>query len=130
MQARLAEVGLSADATILREGWFAETFAQPGPDAVALLHIDADFYDGVRAALRHFYDCVVVGGIIILDDFAWWEGTRRAFYEFCVERDVAPIIHRHGVTGALYWFKEETYARSHATRPTAGPSSAEPNPET
>ncbi|MDG4807191.1 TylF/MycF/NovP-related O-methyltransferase [Micromonospora sp. WMMD1120] len=129
VRARLAEAGVRTDATILCEGWFDETFAQPGPDAVALLHIDADFYDGVRAVLRHFYDRVVAGGVIIMDDFAWWEGTRRAFYEFCVERKIAPIVHRHGVTGALYWFKDETYVRSHATRPLLRRPSVGSHPE-
>jgi O-methyltransferase len=116
VRSRLAAVGLSAEAIVLREGWFADTFSQPGPERVAMLHVDVDFYEPVRAVLKHFYDRVVDGGVIILDDFAWWEGTRRAFYEYCAERGIAPIIHRRGVTGALYWFKNETYEHSHVTR--------------
>ncbi|MGH3938544.1 MAG: TylF/MycF/NovP-related O-methyltransferase [Pseudonocardiaceae bacterium] len=118
---RLAEVGLSADSVVIREGWFDETFALPAPDQVALLHVDADWYEGVRSTLGRFYDAVVDGGVVVLDDFPWWEGTRRAFYEFCVERDIAPIAHRHGLTGALYWYKGETYERSHATRRVQSP---------
>ncbi|QOC93918.1 TylF/MycF/NovP-related O-methyltransferase [Micromonospora craniellae] len=125
---RLAEAGLASDNIVIREGWFADTFTQPKPNAVALLHIDADFYEGVQAALHCFYDSVVDGGVVVLDDFAWWEGARRAFYDFCVEHDIAPITHRHGVAGALYWFKGESYVRSHETRHVRRDSSSQPGP--
>ena len=61
------------DRYVIRKGWFEETFtAGPTPEAVAFLHIDADWYERVLLALTNFYDLVPDGGVIVLDDFGHW----------------------------------------------------------
>lgn len=39
------------------------------PKEIAFLHIDVDFYEATLSALEFFYDSVVPGGIIIIDDY-------------------------------------------------------------
>ena len=41
---------------------------------------------------------VVEGGVVVLDDFGYWEGSRRAFGDFLRLRpDVAmPLVERYG----------------------------------
>lgn len=89
----------------LNEGWFVDTLDKmPGPSQVALLHIDADWFDSVLTCLRYFYDLIPDGGVIVLDDFGYWEGCRRAFYRFCEQSKVAPLLERCG-TDQAYWIK-------------------------
>lgn len=90
----------------VREGWFKDTFGyfEDPPRSIAILHIDADWYDGTLASLNRFYYLVRPGGIVILDDFGHWEGCRRAFYEFCCEWKVEPLLERYGHTRA-WWVK-------------------------
>ncbi|MBD1914959.1 Wzt carbohydrate-binding domain-containing protein [Phormidium sp. FACHB-322] len=88
----------------IKPGWFQETFQQPLPEQVALLHCDADWYESVILVLNTFYDRIPRGGCIVLDDFGYWEGCREAFYEFCKQRDEKPLLERVGSTQA-YWIK-------------------------
>ena len=85
------------------EGWFHDTVRREGPEEIAFLHIDADWHDSVRDCLEAFYDRVSFGGVIVLDDFGYWPGCRRAFYEFCALRQIAPRIERFN--DQAWWVK-------------------------
>lgn len=50
------------------------------------------------------------GGFIILDDFGHFEGCRVAFYEFCRDFNVMPLLERCGYTQA-WWQKGATNNR-------------------
>lgn len=106
-------VGARREDLVLRKGWFERTFQEPLPERIAILHIDADWYEGVRLCLSTFYDRVVDGGVIILDDFGHWEGCREAFYDFAREKNVKPLIERFGHTQA-YWIKGHEHNRVQA----------------
>jgi O-methyltransferase len=58
--------------------------------------------------LDHFWDRVMPGGIVLIDDYYIWEGCRRAVHDFLSRRDATEAIHRartgyfaHIVKGAL-----------------------------
>jgi len=88
-----------------RAGQFADTFANESlPARVALLHADCDFYAGVLLTLQVFYPRVSDGGYVVLDDFGWWPGCRKAFYQWCRETGETPLVERTGKYG-LYWKK-------------------------
>lgn len=107
----LGKVGFPLERAIIRKGLFKDTFRENRTARVALLHIDADWYDSVLMALRTFYPLVSKGGIIILDDFGHWEGSREAFYDFCKEQDIKPLIEKLG-PWQLFWRKEQEHNRS------------------
>lgn len=88
----------------IRKGWFNETFADPRPQSIALLHCDADWYESVLLVLRRFYPCVAKGGIVVLDDFGSWQGCREAFYDYCGEIGEKPLLERVEYDQA-YWIK-------------------------
>lgn len=100
----LTSVGLSSRQYTIRKGWFDQTFRQPLPRQVALLHCDADWYDSVLIVLETFYPLIPEGGCIILDDFGYWEGCREAFYDYCFKHGEKPLLERLGSTQA-YWIK-------------------------
>ena len=70
------------------KGWFHETFPRVEIPRVALLHIDADWYQSVKLCLEKFFDCVQPGGFIVLDDYGWFEGCRKATDEFLESRNL------------------------------------------
>lgn len=106
----LNKVGADLSKITIMKGYFEETFRRPLPEKVALLHCDADWYESVLLTLRTFYDLVPEGGIIILDDFGYWEGAREAFYDFVKERGIKPLLERIGID-QLYWVKGKTTNR-------------------
>ena len=96
---------------IINKGWFEDTFAHsPLPEEIALLHIDADWYESVLLSLETFYDRVPRGGAIVLDDFGYWEGTREAFYDFVAKVGIKPLLERVGDTQA-FWIKGKQHNR-------------------
>lgn len=106
----LSVAGQPADLIRVKKGWFLDTFAEPLPECIAYLHIDADWFESVKLALDTFYDRVSDGGVIILDDFGYWEGCREAFYDFCRRRDLKPLLERCGSSQAS-WVKGRTHNR-------------------
>ena len=106
----LAAVGTAVTQYTIRKGWFEQTFKQPLPRQVALLHCDADWYDSVLAVLETFYPLITPGGCVIMDDFGYWEGCREAFYDFCFSHGEKPLLERVGSTQA-YWIKDKANNR-------------------
>ena len=53
---------------------------------IALLHIDADFYELVRLALETWEPRVSPGGYIQIDDYSSFIGCKRAVDEYLNER--------------------------------------------
>jgi len=84
------------------KGWFHDTFPSTEVGDIALLHIDADWYDSVRLCLERFYDSVRPGGYVVIDDYGHWEGCRRATDEFLEERGVIVTLTRVDYTGRYF----------------------------
>ncbi len=86
-------------------GWFADTLpkdaASVGP--VALLRLDGDWYDSTRVCLDYLYDNVSEGGLVVVDDYNYYEGCRRAIQEFLAKLP-RTMLHRIDCT-CVYWVK-------------------------
>jgi hypothetical protein len=89
------KLAMDRDRVRIVQGWFQETLPAMreaiGP--VAVLRLDADWYESTRCCLEQLYDAVVPGGYVILDDYGRWEGCRRAWDEFAAERRLAAELH-------------------------------------
>jgi O-methyltransferase len=86
----------------IAKGWFEESFPRfsEGVGTIAILHIDADWYESVKLALETFYPELSPGGYCAVDDYGFWSGTRRAVDEFRAMRGIsAPIV------SSYYWRK-------------------------
>lgn len=59
---------------------------EPLPERIALLRLDTDFYNSTKAELEHLYPRLSTGGVLIVDDYGYFEGSRRACDEFFGER--------------------------------------------
>lgn len=62
-------------------GLFQDTLPSES-GAVAVAHIDGDWYESVAVCLEAIAPRLVVGGRIIVDDYDAWSGCRRAVDEF------------------------------------------------
>lgn len=95
----------SEDVEIIR-GWFEDTVppwaAQGRP--IAVLRIDADWYEPTLLCLRHLYPLVWPGGIVILDDYLTWEGSSRAVHDYLSETK-SPARLRETPVGVVYLHK-------------------------
>ena len=71
------------------------------PLSIALLRLDTDFYDSTKFELEHFYPLVSSGGIIIIDDYGFWKGARKATDEFLIDKSNI-VLNKIDDTGV--WF--------------------------
>ncbi len=73
------------EGVVIHEGWFPDTAAEAEDLTFALVHIDADLYQPVKAGLAFFYPRLAPGGVILIHDYTHkWEGLMRAVDEFVV----------------------------------------------
>lgn len=91
----------------LVKGWFEKTIPPHRKDMgeIALLHLDCDWYESVSLCLEQLYDKVVKGGFIIIDDYGYWKGCKKAVDEFIKRRDLK-VEPQKVSKEAVFWQKD------------------------
>jgi O-methyltransferase len=85
-------------------GMFQDTFAGVHIPQIALLNVDADWYESVKLCFETFYDAVAPGGFVSIDDYGEWPGCRKAVDEFFQNHHLNYPLHR--VDHAAHWFQK------------------------
>jgi len=70
------------------EGKVEDTIPAVKPDQISLLRLDTDWYESTRHELNHLYPLLVKKGILILDDYGYWAGSKKAVDEYFANRPV------------------------------------------
>lgn len=78
----MRRLNIDAARITFHKGWFHQTFPKAKIDRVALVHIDADFYESVRLSTETWYPRLSPGGYMQFDDYSAFIGCRRAVDEF------------------------------------------------
>ena len=86
----LLGTGYDSEKINLVKGWFEDSLPKSkgliGP--IAILRLDGDFYDSTKVAMTELYPLVVKGGIVIIDDYGYFEGCRKAIHECAPDQDI------------------------------------------
>lgn len=64
------------------------------PSRIALLRLDTDWYQSTLHELEHLYELLVPHGVLIIDDYGWCRGARKAADEFFQRQPFKPMMHR------------------------------------
>jgi O-methyltransferase len=81
-------------------GTVEETVPGQAPEQIALLRLDTDWYESTKHELEHLYDRLVPGGVLIIDDYGSWQGSKLATDEFMATVEKPPLMLRAG-TGRI-----------------------------
>ncbi|MBN1411847.1 MAG: class I SAM-dependent methyltransferase [Spirochaetales bacterium] len=96
--------GLERDNVSIIKGWFSDTLNEysqkVGP--IALLRLDADWYDSTKCCLNNLYGNVVKGGYVIIDDYEAFPGCKKAVDEFFSENGITAKLMRIDWTGHYF----------------------------
>ena len=100
------EIKYPAELIHYHVGWFQETLPRDigSIGDIALLRLDGDWYESTQMCLDYLYPKVVKAGIVIVDDYGFWQGCRRAVDEF-IARCSEPILLHHIDYSGRYWVK-------------------------
>ncbi len=83
------------------EGDVAITIPKNVPAKIALLRLDTDWYASTRHELEHLYPLIEPGGVLIVDDYGYWTGARKATDEYFASLGQHPLLHRIDYTGRM-----------------------------
>lgn len=80
----------------IEKGWFKDTLPSAEfPGGIAMLRLDADWYDSTITILDHLFKSVNAGGVMIIDDYYTWDGCTRAVHDFLSKNRCAERISAH-----------------------------------
>ncbi|NYE41133.1 hypothetical protein HEB29_002144 [Streptomyces fulvorobeus] len=63
-------------------GRVEDTVPDRAPEKISILRLDTDWYASTRHELEHLYARLVSGGVLLIDDYGYWQGSRQAVDEF------------------------------------------------
>ena len=83
------------------QGMVEDTIPRLAPERIALLRLDTDWYESTRHELVHLYPRLAAGGVLILDDYGHWQGSRRAVDEWIAQTGARILLNRVDYTGRV-----------------------------
>ena len=90
----LISTGYPLDRIKLVKGDVLDTIPLTLPESIAILRLDTDYYESTIWELRHLFPLLSKGGVLIIDDFDYWNGSRKACNEFFAEIGMADLLIR------------------------------------
>ncbi|MBD2327826.1 TylF/MycF/NovP-related O-methyltransferase [Alkalinema sp. FACHB-956] len=97
----LASTGYPAHRVNLIKGKVEDTIPAQAPDKIAILRLDTDWYESTHHELIHLFPRLVGGGVLIIDDYGHWQGSRRATDEYLAEHQVPLLLNRVDYTARI-----------------------------
>lgn len=101
VKANLLSTGYPEKHLIFVKGKVEDTLPSTTPAVIALLRLDTDWYESTKMEMEKLYPLLQDKGILIIDDFGFWEGARRAVVEYFEKAGKKPYLHRIDDTGRL-----------------------------
>lgn len=83
------------------KGNVEETLPEAAPEEIAVLRLDTDWYESTRHELQQLFPRLVKAGVIIIDDYGHWRGSRQACDEYFAEFRVPILLNRIDYTGRI-----------------------------
>lgn len=100
------EINYPSEFIHYHKGWFQDTLPinKEEIDAIAILRLDGDWYDSIKVCLDNLYDKVSKGGLVVIDDYGYYEGCTKAVDEFLAQRNIKTFL-SYSQPGCRYFVK-------------------------
>ncbi len=97
----LDNVGYPAHNIHYIKGKVEDTLPERAPKSISLLRLDTDFYELTRHEMIYLFPRLSVGGILIIDDYLSWRGSREAVDEYLRDHKVRLFLNPVGHGAAI-----------------------------
>jgi predicted O-methyltransferase YrrM len=101
VRANIASTGYPENKVRFVEGMIEDTIPGTLPEKIALLRLDTDWYESTKHELVHLFPLVSPGGVVIIDDYGYWLGARKAVDEYIEENNLCILLNRIDRTGRI-----------------------------
>ncbi len=71
------------------------------PERIAFIKLDTDWYESTYHELGYLYPKLAKDGILMVDDYGYWKGSRKAVDQFMEENKIKIFLSRYDKTGRL-----------------------------
>jgi O-methyltransferase len=82
VQDGMSHVAYPEDQIHFVPGLVEDTLPDKAPEQISVLRLDTDWYASTKHELETLYPRLVSGGVLLIDDYGWWQGSRQAVDEF------------------------------------------------
>lgn len=94
VRANMRKTGYDLDHVHLVPGMVEDTVPESAPDQIAFLRLDTDYYSSTKVELETMFPRLSPGSIMIVDDYGFTEGTRKAVDEYFASYPDPVYFHR------------------------------------
>ena len=83
------------------KGKVEDTIPGAAPAHISLLRLDTDWYESTRHELLHLYPRLTTAGVLIIDDYGHWKGSRQASDEYFAANKAPILLNRIDYGGRI-----------------------------
>jgi len=83
------------------QGKVEDTIPTNVPEEISILRLDTDWYKSTKHELQHLFPRITKGGIIIIDDYGYWKGAKKAVDEYIKKNNINIFLSRIDETGRI-----------------------------
>ena len=84
------------------QGNVMDTIPKNAPEKISVLRLDTDWYESTKHELIHLFPRLASGGILIIDDYGHFQGSKKAVDEYFEENKISSFLFRIDYTGRLF----------------------------
>ena len=111
-EATIRMTGCPPDIIHVTKGFFENSFPGFTPPPIAVLRLDADWYASTMICMEKFWDSVMPGGLILIDDYYAWDGCSRAIHEGLAKRQATERVMQTPLGRVAFLVKQQNGAAS------------------
>ena len=82
------------DKLVFVQGMVEDTIPGTIPETISILRLDTDLYSSTRHELVELYPKLSVGGVLVIDDYGYYQGARKATDEYMAQNKVKMLLNR------------------------------------
>ncbi len=101
VEANLEKTGYPMASLRFVEGDVLNSLPDQAPPTLSLLRLDTDWYASTLHELQTLYPRLQSGGVLIIDDYGYWSGARKAVDDYFAALDDRPLLNRIDFTGRI-----------------------------
>jgi len=94
VETNMFSTGYPKDKLIFVKGKVEDTIPRTVPSSIALLRLDTDWYESTKHELVHLYPFLVEKGVLLIDDYGFWAGQRKAVDEYFAANKITMLLNR------------------------------------
>jgi hypothetical protein len=95
----LALTGYPSEHLVFVKGKVEESIPNTIPSQFCLLRLDTDWYESTRHELVHLFPLLSDRGVLIIDDYGTWAGSKKAVDEYFADKKI--LFNRIDSTGFI-----------------------------